>query len=90
MMVRELLSSILRPFSIRDATGAEASRVPLANSKSIFDATTRPRTPLIWGRRFMIDPFSQVFRGPWVNWEIPVNPLIREFASRYRDGAGLE
>lgn len=25
-----------------------------------------------------------------MNWEIPVNPLFREFASRYRDAAELK
>jgi len=45
----------------RDARDAGTSRVPFANSKSIFDATFRPRTTLFGGRRSRIDPFRPGF-----------------------------
>jgi hypothetical protein len=63
MMVRGLLSSVLRPlpFAIRDAAGSEASRVPLANSKSIFDAFHATPIPRIWGAVLWHRPFRQGF-----------------------------
>jgi hypothetical protein len=64
-MVRWLPSFVLRPlpFYIRDAAGSEASRVPLANSKSIFDAFCLTPYPSCLGRCFKIDPLGTVFHG---------------------------
>ena len=45
----------------RDARDSGTSRVPLAISKFIFDATFRPRTTLFGGRRSRIDPFRPGF-----------------------------
>ncbi len=63
MVVRWLPSFVLRPlpFYIRDAAGSEASRVPLANSKSIFDAFCLTPYPSCLGASLQDRPFRHGF-----------------------------
>ena len=69
-------AAVLGPpsIAIRDAAGSEASRVPLANSKSIFRQDISTPNPIFGGRHFRIDPLDMVFQGPRVRWGILAVP----------------
>jgi hypothetical protein len=59
-------AAVLGPpsIAIRDAAGSEASRVPLANSKFIFDTfLLNPISPVFGGGALAFDPLDIGFHG---------------------------